>query len=139
MSQNITTFDPLISCTTYKWEVLIKKIDLETFIKIPDSDFIIFEWWVSHRKNQIESVSNANSAQYFEYNVLPWLSNEYKKHYKEVKDTCPKDISHDVLLNVLKTRYEREKYEEEVNKPMTQEEKEQRKKSIELITRKLTI
>ena len=42
MSQNITTFDPLISCTTYKWEVLIKKIDLDGGIKIPDSKFIIF-------------------------------------------------------------------------------------------------
>lgn len=62
-----------------------------------------------------------------------------QKHYNEVKDKCPEDISHDVLLNVLKTRYERDSYEQEVNKPMTPEEKEQRKQSIEKIARKLNI
>lgn len=136
---DIINYDPLISCTTYKKEIYVRKMNIKTFMSIPESDFIDFEWWICLRKNQIESVSNATSAQYFEYNVLPWLSDWYKKQYNSIKDTCPKDISHDVLLNVLKTRYEREKYEEEVNKPMTPEEKEQRKKSIELITRKLKI
>lgn len=129
---DIINYDPLISCTTYKKEIYVRKMNIKTFMSIPESDFIDFEWWICLRKNQIESVSNATSAQYFEYNVLPWLSNEYKKHYKEVKDKCPEDVSHDVLLNVLKTRYEREKYEDEVNKPMSSEEKEQRKKSIEM-------
>lgn len=91
------------------------------------------------RKNQIETVVNASSAQYFEHNVLPWLSDEYKKHYFELKDTCPKDIQHDVLLDVLKRRHEREMYEKEVNAPMTEEEKEQRKKSILLKKRILNI
>lgn len=134
---NLTKFSPLISCTTYTNETFLKEISIEDFLKIEESSFISFTDGTIKRKNQIESVSNATSAQYFEYNVLPWLSNEYKKHYNEVKDKCPKDISHDALLNVLKTRYEREKYEDEVNKPMTPEQKEQRKKIIEKITRKL--
>lgn len=136
---NITKFSPLISCTTYTKETYLKEISIEDFLNIEESSFISFTDGTVKRKNQIESVKNASSAQYFEYNILPWLSHEYKKHYNKLKDKCPDDIEHNVLLWVLKARYEREKYEEEINKPMTPEEKEQRKKSIELITRKLNI
>jgi len=136
---DITKFSPLISCTTYSKETYLKEISIDDFLRIEESAFIEFTDGILKRKNQIESVKNATSAQYFEYNILPWLSSEYKKHYNEVKDKCPEDISHDVLLNVLKTRYERDSYEQEVNKPMTPEEKEQRKQSIEKIARKLNI
>lgn len=134
---SITKYDPLISCTTYKKDTYVRKMDIKTFMIIPESDFIDFEWWIVLRKNQIESVKNASSAQYFEYNVLPKLSPEYKKYYNELNGKCPEDIEHDVLLWVLKARYERDRYENEVNKPMTPEEKEQRKQSINLIKRTL--
>lgn len=131
----LTKYAPLLCCTTYAKESFLKEITIEDFLNIEESSFISFTDGTIKRKNQIESVKNASSAQYFEYNVLPWLSDAYKKHYNELKGKCPDDIEHNILLWVLKTRYEREKYEEEVNKPMTQQEKDQRKKSIELIKR----
>ena len=43
MVTDITSYDPLLSCTAYDKEILLKKITIEDWIKIPESDFIQFE------------------------------------------------------------------------------------------------
>jgi len=68
---DITKFSPLISCTTYSKETYLKEISIDDFLRIEESAFIEFTDGILKRKNQIESVKNATSAQYFEYNILP--------------------------------------------------------------------
>lgn len=135
----ITQYNPLIFATTYEWETYLKQCSLKQWHQIADSDFVSFEWWIEIRKNQIKAVWNATSAQYFETHVLPWLSQEYKEEYEKIKWICPKDIKHSVILDTIKRNHERKKYEEEMNRPPTQKEIEQRKKIIELYRIKLWI
>jgi len=137
MVTDITNYEPLISCVAYDKEVLLKKCTIKQWHMIPDTDFVLFEWDISRRKNQIESVRNASSAEYFELNVLPWLSKEYKEEYAKIRSQCPKDIKHSLLLEKIKENYERKKYEEEIERPLTPEEKEQRRKIVELYKIKL--
>lgn len=137
MVTDITTYEPLISCVAYDKEVLLKKCTLKQWHMIPDTDFVLFEWDISRRKNQIESVRNASSAEYFELSVLPGLSKWYKEEYYKLKFHCPKDIKHSVLMDKIKENYERKKYEEEMERPLTPDEKEQRRKIVELYKIKL--
>lgn len=137
MVTDITNYEPLISCVAYDKEVLLKKCTIKQWHMIPDTDFVLFEWDISRRKNQIESVRNASSAEYFELLVLPWLSKEYKEEYNKLKVHCPRDIKHSVLMDKIKENYKQKKIEEDMLKPLTKEQKEQRRKIVELYKIKL--